>query len=89
MRKYKIITILWLDSSKTILISIKSFVHAIKCLMELVFSSFIINHDILFNKGSSFLLKVKINIIFKVLKIVKLWTLAYIKPYALSECISS
>ena len=55
--------------------------------MELVFSSFKINHRILFNKGLSFLLKV--NIIFKVLKIIKLWTLAYIKPYAISELISS
>ena len=57
--------------------------------MELVFSSFKIYRDILFNEGLSFLLKVKINIIFKVLKIVKLWTLAYIKSYALSKLISS
>ena len=56
--------------------------------MILIFFSFTINHGILFNKDLSFLLKVQINFIFKVLKIIKLWTLAYIKPYALSELIS-
>ena len=55
--------------------------------MILIFFSFTINHGILFNKDLSFLLKVKVNFISKILNIIKLWTLAHIKLYTLSELI--
>ena len=88
-RKYRIRTILWSDLSKTILININSFAWAIKSFIELIFSSIKINHDILFNKGLSLFIKSKSKYHLKSIKIRKLWTFAYIEPYAPSELISS
>ena len=87
-RKYRIRTILWSDLSKTILININSFAWAIK-LMILIFSSFTINHGILFNKSLSLFIKSKSKYHLKSIKIRKLWRFAYIEPYAPSELISS